>query len=168
MAIHVFSGAGDRYEWAQQGKSEKIIPYNTYRLSSPDLEYKDIIGKGHLNSDLIRYELHRVWEIEGKLKAGMSHSIVHRRRFYLDEDTWMLLSTALYGAGGEMARAQEGFVINYYEHPLCVLAPDAIYDIAGRVFHIVAMHNQEQELDLNASLDRDSFTTQAMRRRGVR
>ncbi|MEQ1890501.1 MAG: DUF1329 domain-containing protein [Alphaproteobacteria bacterium] len=168
MGIHVFSGAGDHYEWEQQGKSEKIIPYNTYRLSSPDLEYKDIIGKGHLNTELIRYELHRVWEIEGKLKAGMSHSIAHRRKFYFDEDTWMLLSTALYGPGGEMARVQEGFAINYYEHPVCILAPDVIYDIAGGVFHITSMRNKEQELDLNANNDRDFFTTESVRRRGVR
>ncbi|MSP42178.1 MAG: DUF1329 domain-containing protein [Alphaproteobacteria bacterium] len=168
MGIHVFSGAGDRYTWEQQGKSEKIIPYNTYRLSSPDLEYKDIIGKGHLNAELIRYELHRVWEIEGTLKPGMSHSIAHRRKFYFDEDTWMLLSTALYGPGGEMARVQEGFAINYYEHPVCILAPDVIYDIAGGVFHITSMRNKEQELDLNANNDRDFFTTESVRRRGVR
>lgn len=168
MGIHIFSGAGDRYAWEQQGKSEKIIPYNTYRLSSPDLEYKDIIGKGHLNTDLIRYELHRVWEIEGTLKPGMTHSIAHRRKFYFDEDTWMLLSTALYGPGGEITRVQEGFTINHYEHPVCILAPDVIYDIAGGVFHIVSMRNKEQEIDFNANHDRAFFTTDSVRRRGVR
>jgi Protein of unknown function (DUF1329) len=168
MGIHVFSGAGDRYEWEQQGKSEKIIPYNTYHLSSPGLEYKDIIGQGHLNQDLVRYELHRVWEIEGTLKPGMAHSIAHRRKFYFDEDTWMLLATALYGAKDEIARVQEAFSINYYEHPVCILAPDVIYDIAGGVFHITTMRNQEQELNLSADHDRDFFTTESVRRRGVR
>ncbi len=168
MGIHVFSGAADRYEWEQQGKSEKIIPYNTYRLSSPDLEYKDIIGKGHLNTELIRYELHRVWEIEGKLKPGMTHSIAQRRKFYYDEDTWMLLATALYGKEGEVARVQEGFSINHYEHPVCILAPDVIYDVAGGVFHIVEMRNKEQALDFNANHARDFFTTESVRRRGVR
>lgn len=166
--IQVWNGGGDRYDWEQQGKSEKIIPYNTYRLASPDLQYKDILQKGHLNQEAIRYELHRVWEVEGKLKAGKAHGIVHRRKFYVDEDSWYISATALYGPKDEIARVQEGFVINYYEQPLCLSATDIIYDISGGVYHISGLRNQEQEIDFNADFDRDIFTTENMRRTGVR
>ena len=167
-SLQVFNGAGDRYDWEQQGKSEKIIPYNAYRLVSPDLEYKDILGKGHMNTEVIRYELHRVWEIEGKLKPGKSHSIAHRRRFYQDEDTWIIMAAALYGPDDKIVRAQEGFVINYYEHPVCILAPDVIYDVTGGVFHIVNMPNQEKVINFSADIDRKIFTSESMRRQGIR
>ena len=167
-AIQIFSGGGDLYDWEQFGKSEKIIPYNTYRLASPDLQYKDIIRKGHLNTDVIRYELHRVWEIEGKLKPGKSHSIAHRRRFYQDEDTWIIASTALYGAEDRLGRAQEAFISNYYEQPLCISGSDVIYDVPGGVYHVMGMRNQEPEVNFNADIDRDLFTAESMRRQGIR
>ncbi len=38
----------------------------------------------------MRYELHRVWVVEAKLKAGQRH-INSRRTFYLDEDSWQIV-----------------------------------------------------------------------------
>lgn len=166
--FQLWNGGADRYTWEQQGKSEKIIAYNTYRFASPDLQYKDILQKGHLNTDPIRYELHRVWEVEAKLAPGKAHGIVHRRKFYLDEDTWIIGATALYGADDTIARAQEGFIYNYYEHPICLAGTDAIYDVKGGVYHILGMRNQEKEVDFNADHKRENFTTEAIRRTGVR
>ena len=166
--IQIFSGGGDLYEWESFGKTERIIPYNTYRYASPDLEYKDIIRKGHLNTDVVRYELHRVWEIEGKLKPGKSHSVAQRRRFYQDEDTWIIVSTALYGDGDKLSRAQEAFVSNYYEQPICISGSDVVYDVPGGVFHVMGMRNQEPQVNFNADIDRDFFTAESMRRLGIR
>lgn len=166
--LQIFSGGADRYEWTGQGKSERIIPYNTYRLASPEYAYGDILKKGHLNTDLIRYELHRVWEIEGKLKPGQQHSLAQRRKFYLDEDTWIIAAAALYGPDDSLVRAQEGFIFNYYEQPICIAGTDVVYDVAGGVFHIMGMRNQEKEINFNADHDMKEFTTQAMRRQGIR
>jgi len=59
-----------RYDWKLVGKREMYIPYNVYRLSDKSIKYKDIIGKHTINSDLVRYELHRVWIVEGTLKPA--------------------------------------------------------------------------------------------------
>ena len=68
------------------GKKEIYVPYNAYKLASKGVEYKDIIQPGSVNSDLVRYELHRVWVVDGTLKAGQKHAF-GRRTFYIDEDS---------------------------------------------------------------------------------
>ncbi len=166
--FQLFSGGADRYDWELIGKQEMLIPYNTYKLASPENQYKDILNNGHLNQDLIRYELHRTWVVEGKLKAGKEHRLVKRRMFYFDEDTWILVSTALYGHDDKLVRAQEGYVFNYYEAPTCLAATDVVYDVTGGVYHILGLRNQERELTFVDDIDRDTFTTENMRRIGMR
>ena len=80
----MFNGATDRYNWKLVGKKEMYIPYNSYKLSDPTLKYADILKPGHINQDLARYELHRVWVVEATLKPGTSHiysqaRLLHRR-----------------------------------------------------------------------------------------
>ncbi|VFT23136.1 Protein of uncharacterised function (DUF1329) [Pseudomonas aeruginosa] len=83
----MFSGAPDRYDWKLVGKREMYIPYNAYKLNDPTLKYGDIIKAGHINQDLTRYELHRVWEVVGTVKPGERH-IYAKRHMYIDEDSW--------------------------------------------------------------------------------
>jgi hypothetical protein len=77
----MYNGATDRYNWKLVGKREMYMPYNSYRLSDPKLKYADILKAGHINQDLARYELHRVWVVEATLKPGTSH-IYTKRVFY--------------------------------------------------------------------------------------
>jgi hypothetical protein len=46
--------------------------------------------EGHINQDLARYELHRVWQVEGDLKPDTSH-IYKKRVFFMDEDSWQIV-----------------------------------------------------------------------------
>ena len=66
----MYNGAPDRYEWKLLGKKEIYIPYHNYRLISPDVKYDDLLMVGHVNPEYTRYELHRVWVVEGTLKPG--------------------------------------------------------------------------------------------------
>lgn len=99
----LFNGAPDRYDWTLVGKKEIYIPYNNYRITSPEVKYKDLLTPFHVNPAYTRYELHRVWVVEGKLKPGARH-IYSKRVLFLDEDSWGLrwsISTtavASYGA----------------------------------------------------------------------
>ncbi|MEQ1890502.1 MAG: DUF1329 domain-containing protein [Alphaproteobacteria bacterium] len=166
--IEVFSGATDRYDWELKGKQEKIVAYNTYRLASNDYQYKDILHKGHLNPELLRYELHRVWVVEGKLKAGKSHAIAARRVHYQDEDSWVTLTTTLFDANDRIARVQEGHALNYYEQPLCFFSSNIVYDMNGGSYHIMGLRNQESEVDFSPDIDPKIFSPDAMRRIGAR
>ncbi|MBS7723368.1 DUF1329 domain-containing protein, partial [Vibrio cholerae] len=77
------------YDWKLVGKKEMYIPYNSYKLDSPSLKYDDIIKAGHINQDLTRYELHRVWEVVGTVKPSERH-IYAKRHMYIDEDSWQV------------------------------------------------------------------------------
>ena len=122
----MFNGAPDRYDWKLVGKRELFIPYNNYRVATPEVKYEDILKAGHVNQDLIRYELHRVWEVEATLKAG-ERNIYAKRRFYVDEDSWVAVASDQYDARGQLYRA--GFV---YTNPAYdVPAPSAV----GQSFH---------------------------------
>jgi len=166
--MQVFNGATDRYNWELLGKEEKLIPYNTFALASSDLKYSDILHKRHLNPEPIRYELHRTWVVEGKLKPGQNHIIAARRRMYIDEDSWSVLATALYDAGDKIARVQEGHLYDYYDQPLCAIGSDVVYDISGGRYHVLGLRNEQKPVVFNQEVDEELFTPGGMRRLGVR
>lgn len=167
-AFQIFNGAGDRYEWQLIGKREMLIPYNAYRFVAPDLAFKDVLSSGHLNPDAMRYELHRVWVIEGKLKAGQKHAIAHRRRIYLDEDSWIAVAADIFGPDDRLARFQEAHILNYYDQPLCSISSDAVFDIAGGRYSIIGLRNQLKPIEFNVEIDQEQFSPEGMRRLGLR
>lgn len=137
-----FNGASDRYTWKLIGKREMIIPYNAGRLSQDTLKYTDLAKKGHLNQDLTRYEMHRVWVIESQLKPGTSH-IYKRRTFYIDEDTWSIVAIDIYDSRGALWRIQE-------EHPTIIpwlqrVAPacGVVYDLQSGRYLLMNLSNEE-------------------------
>ena len=73
------------------------MPYNSYKMHSDQVKHKTLLTPGHLNSDYMRYELHRVWVVEANLKEGTSH-IYAKRVFYIDEDSWQVLAVEPYFA----------------------------------------------------------------------
>jgi hypothetical protein len=97
----VFLGDLDRYEWKVVGKKELYIPYNCnkYVGSPPDKR----LMPHHLNPDMVRWELHRVWVVEAALAPGKRH-VVPKRRFYLDEDTWAAVIGEGWDAQGQLWR----------------------------------------------------------------
>lgn len=108
-----YNGATDRYDWKLVGKKEMYVPYNDYKIGDKKLKYTEILDKNTVKSDLMRYELHRVWVVEATLKAGQKH-IYGKRTFYLDEDSWMLLAEDAYDTRGQLWRAGvHGFRQNY-------------------------------------------------------
>ena len=115
---HMGAMTGDEewYVWTATRK-EMYVPYNSYKMAQPGLTMKDIVRPGHVNSDLVRYELHRVWVIEGKLKPGFRHLSPHRVS-YIDEDSWAGVAQDMYDAQDNLWRVSEGYLINYYDVPL--------------------------------------------------
>jgi len=113
----LYNGPPDRYEWKLIGKRELYLPYNSYRLHGPRVGHADIVRTGHINPDHARYELHRVWVVEGLLKEGARH-IYGRRVFYVDEDSWQIAVADSYDLGGELWRVNEAHAINYYTVPV--------------------------------------------------
>ncbi len=59
----------------------------------------------HVNPDLERWELHRVWVVEATLKEGKRH-IYAKRVLYIDEDSWLAVATDQYDARGQFFVSQ--------------------------------------------------------------
>jgi hypothetical protein len=82
----LFLGAQDRYDFKLIGKREMLIPYNTFKyLDQTVCPNAKRLTKNHYNPDCMRWELHRVWEIDATLRPGMRH-LYPKRKFYFDED----------------------------------------------------------------------------------
>ncbi|WP_342619454.1 DUF1329 domain-containing protein [Rhodoferax sp. GW822-FHT02A01] len=105
-------GPWDHHEYKIVGKKEVYVPYNNNRAdaASPD----ELVKPQFLNPDLVRWELHRVWEIEANLASGKRH-VVPKRKYYLDEDSWQILLTDGWDAQGQLWRTG---------YTLTLLAPD--------------------------------------------
>ncbi len=85
---YIFNGSPERYTWKLVGKKEIYIPYHNFKINDPAVSYKTLLTDDTINPDYVRYELHRVWIVEGYLKEGLRH-IYKKRRIYADEDTWL-------------------------------------------------------------------------------
>ena len=105
-------GPIDKHELKLIGKKELYVPYNNNRAALAKVA--DLVTPNTLNPSLVRWELHRVWEVEATLVAGKRH-VVPKRRYYIDEDSWQILLEDGWDAKGELWRTG---------YTLTLLAPD--------------------------------------------
>ena len=94
-------GPIDKHELKLVGKKELYIPYNNNRAALAKVD--QLITPKMLNPDLVRWELHRVWEVEATLAAGKRH-VAAKRKYYIDEDTWQIILFDGWDAKGELWR----------------------------------------------------------------
>jgi hypothetical protein len=167
--LDMYNGAPDRYDWELVGKQELYIPYNSYQLRRGDLSYKDIVQPGHMNPEYLRYELHRVWVVESKLKPGARH-IYARRTFYLDEDTWQMAIIDHYDGRGELWRVKEGHEMSHYQVAIPWLAVEALHDLVSARYLLIGLDNEEKgyQYDFDYKGTFEDFTPSALRRAGRR
>lgn len=163
--LDMYNGAPDRYNWTLVGKREIYVPYNSYKLHSNQLSYSDILTPKHPNSDHLRYELHRVWVVEGNLKEGESH-IYKRRVFYVDEDSWNILLVDIYDKKNNLYRVQEAHVINYYDALVFMPTVEIYFDLSLKQYLASGLSNEAQTRVFNRPLSPREFTPQALRREG--
>lgn len=139
-----FSGPMDRYEWKLIGKQTLYVPANSYRLHSDALRYSDIVRKNHLDQDLTRYELRRVWVVESTLRPGSAHRY-KRRRFYVDEDGWQIRVVDVYDAHGELWQLQETHSVVAYDKPYELPVCETVYDLQADRYLVQALSNEDPE-----------------------
>ena len=109
-----FNGAMNRYSWKLVGKKEVFLPYHAYKFDDSGLTYEKLLTPKHANPDYMRYELRRAWIVEADLKAGERH-IYAKRRFYIDEDSWLIAATDAYDGRGELWRiGLQNTLYDYY------------------------------------------------------
>lgn len=123
---YVFFGGPDRYTFRILGKKEMYVPYNNNRLYARSPEA--LLGPHHANGDDIRYELHRVWVIDGTLAPGQHHVAPHRR-LYLDEDSWLALYSDSWDQQGRLWKFALGTTYLMPDVPALILGSELVYDL---------------------------------------
>ncbi len=166
--LDMFNGSPERYDWTLVGKKEMIVPYNSYKLHSNKLTYNDILKPLHINQEHARYEVHRVWVVDAKVKDGTRH-IYDRRVFYIDEDSWQIVAVDCYDARGQIWRVQEGHGINYYDVPNYWTTLEMTYDLQSGRYLAIGLNNEERiTYDFNVNVSLQDFSTGSLRRAGTR
>jgi len=162
----LYNGATDRYDFTLVGKKEIFVPYNSYKLSS-GVNLTDLIKPGHINQDFARYELHRVWVVDAKLKKGTSH-LYARRTFYLDEDSWAALLIDKYDGRGELYRTAEQHSITLYDVPMFFGTVELHYDLQSGRYLALNVRSGDDKMYEPAKLTAADFAPASLREAGVR
>jgi hypothetical protein len=163
----MFNGATDRYDWKLVGKKEMYVPYNSYKLHSNSLRYRDILTPLHVNPEHLRYELHRVWVVEATLKEGARH-LYKRRTFYVDEDSWQILVVDIYDNRDQLWRVSEGHPINYYEVPTFWTTLEVHTDLQSGRYLAIGLDNESTMYNFDIKRTLSDFSPGALRREGTR
>lgn len=167
--IYMYMGKIDRYNWKLKGRKEMFIMYNNYRIYKATR--KEVMTPHFLNPDLVRWELHRVYEVEAVLKEGKRHAYA-KRVLYLDEDQWNVSHTDKYDGRGNLWRYQDSVSFQAYDvqgHlPGIWFYVDLTTDTyaANSVFIETPMGMGKQNQDQDISFD--IFTPEHLRRIGRR
>ena len=132
--VFVYTGALDRFTLKLLGKREMLVPYNTYRLSY-HANVDEVLQPGHINPDLLRWELHRVWVVEATLKPGQRH-VYGRRVFYVDEDSWTALASDEYDLNGQLLRGVFAFLSYSYDAGVPYSDNHAAYDFGTGSYYM--------------------------------
>ncbi|RLA48013.1 MAG: DUF1329 domain-containing protein [Gammaproteobacteria bacterium] len=152
--IHVWDqgdmwlGPITEFNWRLIGKQEMYVPYNAYKLHSGDTEIDAIITPQHINQDLARYELHRVWVVEATRREDSTH-FYKRRRYFIDEDSWRVMLAEHYDDDGQVHRFSEAHHINYYEARVFYTTLDTYYKIDSNRYYLRHVDNQYSPFDFS-------------------
>jgi hypothetical protein len=105
-----FLGAIDHFDWKLIGKKEKFIPYNNLFWTDNKRCPESVVNTPRFpNPECMRWELHRVWVVQGTVKAGVRHAYA-KRIHYFDEDTYGAGTAEMYDASGALYR------LNFVHH----------------------------------------------------
>lgn len=138
----LFNGTPQHYSWKLLGKKNLYVPYDNFRINDPAVKYADLLKPGSINPDYQRYELHRVWVVEGTLKPGERH-VYGRRMLYIDEDTWAPLWSEGYDLRGVLWRTS---LADYFYSPA-----SQAFERGVIVYHDLSNGNYEAQYLVNES-----------------
>ncbi|WP_342244555.1 DUF1329 domain-containing protein [Pseudomonas sp. OTU5201] len=166
---NMFAGRMDRFDFKLVGKKEMYVPYNAYAAVTAPID--TMIGKKHVNPDVVRWELRRVWVVEATLKSGMRHA-ASKRNYYVEEDSWSIVASEGFDQAGKVFRvllANTG--ANYVSGMGGVdfVSSLAGYDLARGGYTVVASQGDPKAYYKPIDkLPANVFTPEAMAGRGVR
>ena len=163
---YIFFGGLDRYNFKLVGKKEMYIPYNNNRLYTRPVN--EVLGRSHANPDDLRYELHRVWVVDGTLAPG-AHDIVAHRRLYLDEDSWMAVYSDSWDEAGKLWKFGQASMYLMPDVPAIIVGSQFVYDLQlGGYAYGFAFNGEPSAYKVTAPHPATLFTPDSLSARSVR
>ncbi len=126
-------GSPEQYHWDLIGKQEMYIPYNTNKMMNADPE--KAFGKGFIDPAAVRWELHRVWVVEGKVRDSVRNTVA-RRRIYVDEDSWNVVAADLWDGQDQLYRGAIAFTGVHYQMPGVIAVPFQAIDFQQQAYTV--------------------------------
>lgn len=123
---YLFFGGQDRYVFKILGKREMFVPYNNNALAHRPA--RAAMLPLHANQEALRYELHRVWIVEGTLAPG-AHHVAPRRRLYIDEDSWHAVYAESWDEDGKLWKFGEATMMVLPQLPAVIGGSQFVYDL---------------------------------------
>ena len=165
--VNLFIGSQDRYQMKLIGKREVYVPYNSNALMGKPV--KEVIGKGTLNPDAVRWELHRVWVVEATLREGKRNTAA-KRRLYLDEDTWQAVLADTWDTQGKLWKTGQAFTMVAGDQPLATTLSYAWFDLVSGGWVFASAVNETGGVTYRAfdTKQMGNFTPTALASGGVR
>lgn len=136
--VVMFNGSMARFSFELVGQREMYVPYNAFKMTTKAATADKFLTKGHPDPSVKRYELHRVWVLEGKLKEGASH-IYSKRTLFADEDGFQILLSESYDQSGKLWRFNENHVVLYYDVPTTGTAGQIYHDVQNGKYYVARM-----------------------------
>lgn len=161
----LFNGSHERFDWKIVGKKEMYIPYNCYKADLvPEEEF---LTPNFPNPEVVRFELHRVWVLEGTLKEGKRHNY-SRRTLYFDEDTWIGVMSDSYDSRGNLWRTKYQTLKNNYDIPAIKQRVELGVDFTRPDYAATAQFNGLEKMPDYVGSPKDTYTPENLRRLGRR
>lgn len=164
--VEVYSSAIGRYDWKLVGKREMYVPYNTNSYHQAT-SLEQLMTPSTVNPEFMRFELHRVWVVEGTLKQGQRHP-APKLRLYLDEDTWIATTGDRWDAQGQLWKVTFALPTVMPSVPATAVFGYVSYDMIGGGYFGSTYLPRERQADVKASLPDRLFTPESLSGEGVR
>ena len=160
-------GPIDKHELKLVGKKEMYIPYNNNRAASAKVE--DLVTPNTLNPSQVRWELHRVWEVEATLASGKRH-VVPKRKYYIDEDSWQIALFDGWDAKGQLWRTNYALMLTMPDVPaVSNFVLWGGYDMQNGSYYLnMASNEMPRQYEIVPPIPRSFFSAESLSNEGAR
>ena len=143
------------------------IPYNNNRAAAAKVE--DLVTPNTLNPAQVRWELHRVWEVEATLAAGKRH-VVPKRKYYIDEDSWQTALFDGWDAKGQLWRTNFALMLTAPDVPVVTnFVLWGGYDLQNGSYYLnMASNELPKQYEIVPPIPRNFFSAESLSNEGAR
>lgn len=165
-AFNLF-GPIDKHDLKLVGKKEIYIPYNNNRAAAAKVD--DLVTPNTLNPAQVRWELHRVWEVEATLGADKRH-VVPKRKYYIDEDSWQIVLFDGWDAKGQLWRTNYSLMLTAPDIPAVTsFVLWGGYDLQTGAYYLnMASNELPRQYEVLPPIPRSFFNPEALSSEGGR